>query len=231
MTVPVAMPLEQRRIRNAGPLTSTWRIEQQIIALLEGGLPGYLDDAARQDGSPVRVERPGSYTRSAALEEFPDRALPRIVVIAEGTVGDPTVASDGTIAASWQITLAAVTYATGNGDLESAAHRMAGIYGAAFRGVCLQLAPVVLDEQLRSVRWTRELAPRLPGAMQTQRRHLAVTQQQFVFQIDEVVDENAGPLEFTPGTGPAPIDMGDQPLIEQVGLNVTATTDPLGNES
>lgn len=224
----VAQPTRDNRL--AGSLFSPWRLEENLITVLQLGLPRYLDEAAYQDGGEhnlprPRVERPRSWERHDDIDGLPDDQLPRIIVINQGTIRRPDRDGQGVYSAPWLVTVAAVAY----DPVHQVAKRTIGAYFASIVGLMTQQAPLS-DPLIRDITWTGAATPSLGASgMDRQQRLLAAVRLDFEITIDRVTSDHDGPLGLdTPPVTPGPIDMGDQPIVTDTDFTVTPTTEEVG---
>jgi hypothetical protein len=220
MTTP--MTLEQRQVRLAGPLTDSTLLPRVLVQLIKLGLPVYLDEAARQDGDPGKVQRPRSYQThpARATDLLAEQSLPRVVVVDGGTTGEPFGPDgNGMIGHQWNVGIA-VTVA---GKDESDALLKAGSYGAALRGLILHHAHE-FHSQIAAVTWNDSLPGSGSALVDKEQRSIAVVEEQFTFRIVGIVNTDSQGLVLPDHPeGYDDVDMGDQPLIEHTDLSLSTT--------
>lgn len=214
------MDAAARQARLAGPLVDSSRLPRVIEDLLRRAIGGYLDEAARQDGDPGKVQRPRSYqTHPARLtDQLAERSLPRIVIVDGGTTGDPFGPdSRGEIGHQWSLGVSA----TVAGRDETDALLKAGSYGAAIRKAIVEHACEVHD-QIASVEWLGTIPGSTSRLVDKEQRSIAVTEEQFEFRIIGVLNVGSAlPLPDLPPDGE--VDHGDAPLIERADITLKPT--------
>lgn len=123
MTVPATDPY--------GPLFAASVLEDAVVATLKEWMPDYISTletrTGRQAGS---VPLPRSWQVFEDFGQLQGDQLPLIVVVSPGTSRDPEL-SGGVYSAWWSIAVGVLVTAR---DKDSA-RRIAGLYGAAVRGV------------------------------------------------------------------------------------------------
>ena len=158
-----------------------------MIASMKKWMPTYLREIERQMGLPV------SYL--AAIENYSDRnsfdmeapeKLPKVVVIAPGTVGTPVMRGDRRYSATWRVGIGLAVGA----ETETEANTQVKAYGAAVRGLMMQSSELGEIGAVNIV-WTDESYDDLPIPNQVQL--LKAASLYFNIDIANVVTRGLGP--------------------------------------
>lgn len=194
-----------------GPIVTDTRVENEVLTVIRGWLPSYLDDAARQDGF-GEIARPRSYeTIRDAPTKWNEQALPAIVCQVGGTV---TVTRRGQFyTAVYGLVVGAVV----GGQSRANTRQLAGIYSAALATLLAQHGD--LDGFADGILW-QDTDYDLIEEERT--RTLMAALVTFDVTVNQVLDVFAGPSGATPDPDDDPI-----PGLPPYGEAATAETDVL----
>ena len=118
-----------------GRMLSGSQIEDQVNIALRKWFPTYLHEVERQMGLPVDTfDIPENYTDRNRFDMEAPEQLPKIVVIAPGTVGPPLKKGTGVYDATWRIGIGVAVGA----ETEQESNTLCKGFGAAVRGIMLQ---------------------------------------------------------------------------------------------
>lgn len=214
------MPAADREVRQSGPLLDEWQIMQGIGRCLHQRLVPWLDEVARQQGDPVRVQRPKWIGVWRGEQGLPDEQIPRVMVLCRDT-DKVEHRSDGEVWAWWDVQVGALVDMTDDGG--TGAIRFASIYGAAIRA-CVAIHAVAHLDQLANVEWT---GGRTDGLLPTG----AVTTQKFRVLAGPMFATSGALEPQPPDPEPeGPDDQGDQPVVIETNLELEAVAGPLEDE-
>jgi hypothetical protein len=204
-----------------GPLVSSWTFERVARDLLEPdrNLIGlYLDEVVRQTGATVRSERPRTVAVRQKARRFADEQLPALIIVCPGTVGEPERGGDGSYAAAWQMTVAAVTQATD----DDVGRALASDLCCAAAGVLVQMLPRV-DSRVVATRWAGEASDEVDVGANGRSR--CIFGRGVLVTVQDVVCDFGGPPTTwnvpDPPISDAPVDLGDLGTVETVSVTVT----------
>ncbi len=208
MTQGMPMTPAQREARNAGPLMSGWEISQAIVRCLALRLPPWLDEAARQQGAPVKVKHPLAVVVRDNVSNATKGKFPAIVV--DYRSAKPRQDSDGDVEGALTVRIIAVVDDTDLGW----AMRLAGIYEVAMQACLVN----TLHEYSAFV---RDIAP-LGSDVDKRDPSGAVADVYMQVKAGPMFSRN-GYLEAPPtDPPPGPDDQGEQVVITNVDLHVEA---------
>jgi hypothetical protein len=218
------MPPVERAARALGPIVDQWTLEQAIVGVLQERLVAWLDEANRQAGELVRVERPRSWTADDGVRPFPEDQLPCVMVVVPGTVDRPVHRGDGSWDATFSVGLGAIVAHQSH----EGARRKAALYGAALRTLALQHLASALP-QIAAVDWIGTGTGALPDLIdEGKRRQLAVADEAFEIRVAGIADDR-GAAPFLPGPDDLPndgdpVDVGDLPTVLHTDLALEGRT-------
>ncbi|MCK9250009.1 MAG: hypothetical protein M0P31_13680 [Solirubrobacteraceae bacterium] len=211
----IPMTPGQRDARQLGPILDEYTLERAVITALARRLPAWLDETNRQAGGDRAVERPRSWTTDDTLHAYPENQLPRVLVVAPSTVGEPVRRGTGRWTATFLIGVGAIVAH----KQRSEARRKAAVYGAALRALTLHHVARELP-QIAHVSWQGTGTGDLPDLAEMGRQ-IAVTNQAFHLTVTDIVDDAQGAPNYIPDPAPdGPIDLGNRPIVEQHSLTV-----------
>lgn len=168
------------------------QIEEAAIVTLHKWFPTYLREIERQIGiDKDTLRNPHNYTNRNSFDTLPGEELPKVVVIAPGTVGTPDKQGNSQYRALWSLGVGVATAAKD----EILANMYVKCYGAAVRAIIEQNARLESDLAIAEIHWVSETYPDLPITDQLQLYKAANVE--FVVDIDNVVTRWAGPSEPT----------------------------------
>ena len=171
-----------------GRMLSASQIEEAVVAAMKKWYPTYLREQENQMELPeFTLPIPQNYSDRNKFDMEAPEELPKIVVIAPGTVGAPRKGGGGIYSAVWRL---GVGIAIG-ADNEVDANRLVKAFGAATRGLMMQsseLGPLGAID----IEWTDELYEDLPVPNAVQ----LVKAASLYFNIDfhDVITRGHGPL-------------------------------------
>lgn len=211
MAAPTPMSAAAREVRKSGPLLDSWQIEFAIGRCLHQRLVPWLDEVARQQGDAKPVQRPKWIGVLRGEDGMPENHIPRVMVYCRGTTGTPEYRGDHDVYGRWEVQVAALCDDTDPGM----AYRLACIYGAAI-AACVGIHAVEHLEQIDDVWWRGgNSTMMLPTG--------GLTTQTFEVLAGPAFSLSGSLAPLPPAPGPGADDQGDQPLVIETNLNLTAT--------
>jgi hypothetical protein len=110
-------------------------IEDTVTASLKEWFPTYAREVERQMGLPrSMIAAPENYSDRNTFDAVEGEPLPKVVVIAPGTIGTPFKHGGGMYSASWRLGIGLACGA----ETETEANTLVKAYGAVVRGIMLQ---------------------------------------------------------------------------------------------
>jgi hypothetical protein len=219
--------------RLLGPLVSSWAFEksaQQLLVRDANRVGLYLDELARQmgdlreDGNPIRMERPLSVLVRETASRFPESQLPGVILECPGTIGDPIRDGAGMYSAEWAMNVIAVTQGT---DIDVTRSLACDLCTAATAVLLHGLVQV--DDRIVDVRWSGEDSIELDGEEQDQRSRSVVGRGLVILVQDLVCDFSGLPAGWDepdpPMDGSPPLDAGDLETVLSAEVESAVPTD------
>jgi hypothetical protein len=182
-------------------------IEETVTASLKLWFPTYLRELEQQTNLPKGTfEPPENYSDRNSFDAESAEQLPKVVVIAPGTIGAPRKAGDNRYAATWRLGIGIAVGA----KTETRANMLVKGYGAAARGLMLQNSGL---EEIGGIdiTWTEESYDDLPIPDLIQLVKAASLY--FDVQIADIVTRGGGPT--VPDN--APYTYGE---VEEVDIDI-----------
>jgi hypothetical protein len=165
-------------------------LEQAVLDSLHTWFPTYLREVERQIGMAEGTNKPPvNYSNRNKFDSLAGEAVPKVVCISPGTIGNPIV-SGRSISMTWAVGVGVVMAARSEG----LANKQIKIYGAAARAIVLQQFPkagIAIDIQLLSENYED-----LP--VRTQNQHARAAGVYFTMNSPDIVRKGGmgiGPLE------------------------------------
>lgn len=171
-----------------GRMLSASQIEEAVVASMRKWYPTYLKEQEAQMGLPKSTfPIPENYSDRNKFDMEAPESLPKIVVIAPGTVGAPRKNGNGTYSAVWRLGIGIAIGA----ETEVEANRLVKAFGAAARGLMMQSSELGALGA-KDIIWTDELYEDLPIPNAVQ----LVKAASLYFNIDfyDVVTRGQGPV-------------------------------------
>lgn len=187
-----------------GPLLTRGQVEANMLAHVQTWLITYLAEVERQNNlAPRTIATPKSWEVVNEFTRYPEEMMPYIAVISPGvSPGHPSRRDgDGEVTAWWVLAVGAIV-ATRD---EKTAKTLAGYYGAAIRGLVMQLP--MLGGWSNGVDWTEEKYDDFPRITE---RTMAAVRMGFTVEVPGVLNVFNSPRQSTipdsgqPGTQPVP---------------------------
>lgn len=204
-----------------GPCRTDVALRRRCEHLIVERIGLYADDVMRQElgrePTPAqRPIRPRQVIAREALERLPEDQLPTIVVSTPGTGEVAYRDSAGAYAATWILQVTAMTHSTDEqvGDL------LASVLSWAAVRVLLDGLPGTSG--VMAVRWAGTAAADDGRLDRSQHRSAHLLE----VDVADVIGEARGPLpsDWTdPAADRAPVDPGDLPTVQEVGVTTTPT--------
>jgi hypothetical protein len=192
------------------------QIEDTVIASMKMWFPTYLREQERQMGLPASyLETPDNYSDRNSFDMEAPEKLPKVVVIAPGTVGAPLMKGDSRYSATWRLGIGLAVGA----ETEKEANTLVKAYGAVVRGMMLQSSGLGAIGAVNIV-WTDESYDDLPIPNQVQL--LKAASLYFNIDINNVVTRGHGP--DTPDLPAADYVYSDVETVETELDKVPVTT-------
>ena len=188
-------------------MLSASTIEETVTASLKLWFPTYLRELERQMNLPKSTfEPPENYSDRNSFDAEAAEELPKVVVIAPGTIGAPRKAGDDRYAATWRVGIGVAIGA----KTETRGNMLVKGYGAAVRAIMLQNSGLGEIGGI-DITWAEESYDDLPIPDVIQL--IKAASLYFDVQITDIV---------TRGSGPA---VPDQPLydygeVEEVDIDI-----------
>lgn len=180
-----------------GPLITPEDVEHEVEDFLKRWLPTYLawveadafgmrdpDDAERVEKNLAPI---ASWERASEVRKWPESQLPAIVVVNQGTTGDPHDDGSGNIAATWVIGVLCVAMA----DTPDNTRKLAGRYAAAVYALMIHLGSI--DGFAERTEWAGMSTDPLP--YDDEARSLAAAMPMFRVTVRPVANTYAGIAE------------------------------------
>lgn len=187
-----------------GPITTSWEIEEVVVAHLKSWSPTYLAFMGRRAGKTLPPVR-SFVTTPRDPEKWAEDQLPAILVVSPGLAATPTIDGAGVLRAIWEVGLASITSAAEEADTRKMAH----YYFMHALVAILQNPSMGIDaDTLLSQGWDHTT---VPGQ---QRRTLASTYAVLHVGVDGVLDSRAGPLRPLVDPDTPPADFPDVASVE-----------------
>jgi hypothetical protein len=141
-----------------GQILTASQIEAQVKASLKKWFPTYLREIESQLGLPkATFAPPRNYSDRNSFDAEAGEELPKVVVIAPGTIGTPTKDGNGIYSAVWRLGIGIAAGA----KTEDRANMVVKAYGAAIRGIMLQSSELDTIGAV-DITWTDESYDDLP---------------------------------------------------------------------
>ena len=117
-----------------GPIFVASNLEQAVLDSLKEWFPTYLREVERQSGLTVGEHRPPvNYSNRNSFDVLAGEAMPKVVCISPGTIGNPEV-YQRTYSFNWAVGVGIVVAARSEG----LANQQVKVYGAAARAIVEQ---------------------------------------------------------------------------------------------
>jgi hypothetical protein len=206
-----------------GPLVVNTDVDEAIINHVKLWLPTYLAQTERERGQSIgRFNRPKDKSYNSVLtdDEFPDHALPAILVTSADTRGDPQKDGNGNYYAAWNVVISCVV--RGRNPRET--RWLAAQFEGAVRRIMVR-QDIPMDGE---VRWTGTSVASV-NDRSGKGRYLAAGIGTYVFYVDRVLLEGNGPgyPDNGPYDPPDPVGDPDAPVDPLVEVS-SVTTDVTG---
>lgn len=197
-----------------GPLVLNTDVDYAVLDILKEYLPFYLAAIERERDLPVGYfDRPKaeSYANTLEDDEFPDHAMPAIIVTSADTEGIPEKDGEGMHYAAWNVVISCVV----RGRTPKETRRIASMFEGSVRRVMLNEGPPFDGE----VRWTgtnvAAVADPTGGG-----RYLAAGMSTYLVYVDHAVKSQAGIAHEPPYTDPDDPDAEPDPLVTVGSVSV-----------
>lgn len=188
-------------------------------------MPTYLTKIEAERGLQHKyLTRPhdGSYANTLDDDEFPDYALPAILVTTASTEGTPAKDGDGVYSVPWNVVVSCVV----RGRSPSETRQVAALFEGCVRRIMLRNDPPPFDGE---VRWggSNTAAVADPSGAG---RYLAAGIGTYLVHVDRVVQESSGPIASdSPYDPPTPDTDPDTPYedlirVGSVSIDVVGKT-------
>jgi hypothetical protein len=176
------------RFADFGESIASVDIDEWVLATLELWMPTYLAWIKQDKGLPYDIALPKRYANVIEDLEWPDYALPAILVATAKTDGTPDVLGDGSYSVNWLVAVSAII----RGQNPAMSRSLASYTELAVRMVLLQHG--TLGGYARSTRWTGLAQTRPVSDPTGNGRFLGEGTSTFIVSTDEAVYWNRGPL-------------------------------------
>lgn len=164
-----------------GPLLTRDDVELSMLEHVQTWLVQYLAEVERQKGlAPQTIAAPKSWEVVNEFTRYPEEQMPYIAVISPGIAPRaPRQDGDGQITAWWVLAVGAIV-ATRD---EKSAKVLAGYYGAAIRGLVMQMP--MLGGWASGVEWNEEKYDDFPRVTE---RTMAAVRLGFTVEVESVLN-------------------------------------------
>lgn len=171
-----------------GPLLTRDDIELGMLTHVQTWLVTYLAEVERQKGlAPRTIATPKSWEVVNEYTRYPEEQMPFVAVISPGRApSKPLIDGDGQVTAWWNLALGAIV-ATRD---EKSAKVLAGYYGAAMRGLVMQMP--MLGGWASGVEWTEERYDDFPRVTE---RTMAAVRLGFTVEVESVLSIYTAPRD------------------------------------
>jgi hypothetical protein len=190
-------------------MLSASQIEAQVVLALQTWFPTYLREIERQlELPPTTFDTPRNYSDRNSFDMEAPEPLPKVVVIAAGTVGSPRKDGGGQYSASWRIGIGIAVGA----KTEKDSNVLVKGYAAAIRTIMLQNSGLGALNAV-DITWTEEAYDDIPVPNPVE----LVKAASVFFDVDftNVVTRTFGPT--VPDRAPDSYDYGE---VEEVFIDV-----------
>lgn len=199
-----------------GPLLTRGQVEKSMLSHVQTWLITYLAEVERQNSlAPHTIATPKSWEVVNEYTRYPEEQMPFIAVISPGIAPTkPMRDGDGQITAWWQLGVGAIV-ATRS---ERSAKDLAGYYGAALRGLVLQMP--MLGGWASGVEWTEEKYDDFPRVTE---RTMAAVRLGFTVEVESVLNVFNAPRladgTLTPPSDPYAVPT-DLPIVSEYDFTI-----------
>lgn len=163
-------------------------VDEAVLDTLRTWIPTYLTKIEDERGlSPGYLDRPkpGSYDNVIDDEQFPDYAVPSIIVTTAQTEGEPEQDGNGNYYAAWNVVVSAIV----KGRNKKETRNLASWFEACVRRALVQQGTDLGGE----LKWRgSNVAP--VSDPTNSGRYLAAGMGHYVVYVDQVVQEGVGPF-------------------------------------
>jgi hypothetical protein len=167
-------------------------IERAVQGVLEKWFSSYLREVERQqDWADEELVSPKNYSNRNSFDVEPGEVMPKVVIVSPGLAEQPgKVEGNGVYRAKWSLGVGVAIAAR----TEEKAKALADMYGAAVRGILLQVDKSEFQNvDCIGVDWVDENYDDLPVEDQLQKYRASMTL--FVIEVDNAVSIWSGPAE------------------------------------
>lgn len=198
-----------------GRILTNEQVSGPVLDLLWTWLPTYLAEVERQTGTQVGLTAmPRSMQAAYDLENWPELQLPAVIVVCNGTLGEPEPHGDGSYGAWFEVVAGVMI----EDSTEALARASAGRYQAAIETIIN--AHQDIEGLATDTRWQGRLIE-LPDA---HNRTLVLGTTHFEIFVDDITNQQAGPTQLTPTATPSD-PYPDWPTVRSTSM--TVSTEPL----